>query len=186
MRRWRSRLAVVMCFVLVLAVGLLLAIRSAPPCSSQGPGGPALTSQGPVTISVDHTIYAPTDTVVVTITNHMTTPILLVSPYSGSGSCPLYLLVNVTTFTWNPPCGTSEAGPVVLSIELEPNVSAVARFTSASYAGIHLDTPLTDGPYQVEARYLPSPFDLANVQYLYKRAIPIPSPTFRVCTCRTC
>lgn len=174
----------VVCVVLVLAavVGLVVATGTGLICFSPGSGGPALSSQGPVTISVDHTIYAPTDTVVVTITNHMRTPILLVS----TDRCPIIALANLTANTLNPPCTSpGEAGPMVTYIELQPQRSVGARFTSG-YSGDHLDTSLTDGTYQVGAQYLPSPFDRANVQYQAKRAIPIPSPTFRVCTCRTC
>src|SRR5258705_9266304 len=83
------------CLGLLCLVFLLTGCGAGPACVSSGPSGPATVSQGQVTIGTDHSVYSPADTIVVTITNHLDQTLYLVSQYSASETCPMFLLVKV-------------------------------------------------------------------------------------------
>src|SRR5260221_8031973 len=111
-RRVRGCLGLLGLAVLVSGCG------AGPVCFSSGRSGPATNSSpGPVTIGTDHSVYAPTDTIVVNITNHLNQTIYLVSQYSSSQTCPLIQLVKVDQRQPVPmnPCFSTEAAPSIES-----------------------------------------------------------------------
>ena len=179
MRQWLIRFGVLVCVVLVLVAGLLVGQRNGLICFSQGSGGPPTVSQGLVTIGTDHSMYASSDTINVTITNHLNTEIALLSVASASGTCPIVVLGKLGYGTLTP-CLSGEAAPSVGRSDIGPNSSGGTTFDSAN-----LGTPLTDGTYQVLTLWVPAPFR-GSASDASRHATGIASQTFRVCTCRIC
>lgn len=179
MRQWLIRLGVVACVVLVLVAGLLVGQRNGLICFSEGSGGPPTTTTGPVTMSTDHSVYASSDTITVTITNHLNTAIALLSVDSAGGTCPIFALGKLGYGTLTP-CLSGEAAPSVVRSDLGPNSSGGTTFASTD-----LTTPLTNGTYQVTTLWVPAPFR-GPASDASRHATSIASQTFRVCTCRIC
>lgn len=179
MRRWLIRLGVSACVVLVLISGVVAGQRNGLICFSRGSGGPATTTTGPVTISTDHSVYATTDTITVTFTNHLNTEIALLSAASSGGTCPIVVLGKLGYGTMTP-CLSGEAAPGIRRSDIGPNGSGDTIFDSANLA-----TPLTDGTYQVTTLWVPVPFR-GSASDASRHATGIASQTFRVCTCRIC
>lgn len=187
MRWWLIRLGVLACVVLVLVAGLLVGQHTGLICFSEGPGDAPTMTTGPVTIGTDHSVYATSDTITVTITNHLDQPILLVSQL---GHCQQVVLANISGnggrgLLMNP-CHDSEAAPTINTSKLLAGDSEIDTLSSSN-----LDTPLTDGTYEVSVRYLaPPPTGPLTVGQLNAiagvRSTGTTSPTFRVCTCRIC
>jgi hypothetical protein len=171
------------CLGLLCLVFLLTGCGAGPACVSSGPSGPATVSQGSVTIGTDHSVYTPSDTIVVSITNRLDQPIYLVSQYSASETCPLFLLTKVDHRQSIPmnPCFKTEAAPSVLSSSIPAGTSGGDQFDSSN-----LTVPLTDGTYQVYAHYVPYPPYGVHAVTAGHPGIGLVSPTFQVCTCDSC
>lgn len=180
LRRWLVRLGALVCVALVLVAGLLVGQHNGLICFSEGSGGPPTTTTGPVTISTEHSVYATSDTIPVTITNHLNTPVALLSAASASGTCPLFGLEKLGVGTMTP-CYSGEAAPSVSGTTLSANSFTIVDFDSA-----HLATPLTDGTYQVDTLWVPAPIRGISWSDASRHATGIASQTFRVCTCRSC
>jgi hypothetical protein len=154
-----------------------------PACVSSGASGPATVSQGSVTIGTDHSVYAPADTIVVSIINHLDNTIYLVSQYSASETCPAILLVKVDHGQSIPmnPCFTTEAAPGIDSSSIAALGTGGDRFDDSN-----LTVPLTDGTYQVYAHYVLFPPYGVHAVTAGHPGIGLASPTFQVCTCGVC
>lgn len=179
MRQWLIRLGVLVCVVLVLvAGGLFIGQRNGLICFSQGSSGPPTTTTGPVTMSTDHSVYAPSDTITVTISNHLNTTIVLLS--AASETCPIFVLSKLGYGPLTPCHEGRDVGPSVAQTSVPANGTGGVSFDSANLA-----IPLTDGTYQVETQWVPFPLR-DSPSDASRHATSIASQTFRVCTCRIC
>lgn len=154
-----------------------------PLCISSRPSSLATVSPGPVTIGTDHAVYAPSDTIVVSITNQLDQPIYLVSQYSASETCPAIQLVKVDHGQSIPmnPCFTTEAAPSI-------DISSIAALGTGGdrFDDANLTVPLTDGTYQVYTHYVSYPPYGVHAVNTGHPGIGLVSPTFQVCTCGNC
>lgn len=167
---------------LVLLVALALgAGRLGLVCLGEGAGGPGTTSAGPVMLATDHAIYASSDAITVTITNHLDRTI-----YVPDGYCGIVVLEQLEDGHWSsvnlcPKIG--DAPPTVNSFALHPDASLSDRVSGAG-----LDRPLAVGTYHLSLIYFFSPLPRNSAPPV---AAPGPvqlatSATIRVCTCRSC
>ena len=168
---------------LALLALLLTGCGAGPACVSSGPSGPPTVSQGQVTIGTDHSVYAPTDTIVVTIANHLDQPIYIVSQYSPSQTCPSTLLVKVDQMQPIPmnPCFSTEPAHSIESSAIVALGTGGDRFNNANLA-----VPLTDGTYQVATHYVLYPPIGVHAITAGHPGTGLASPTFQVCTCGNC
>src|SRR5260370_24765379 len=168
---------------LALLALLLTGCGAGPACVSSGPSGPPTVSQGQVTISTDHSVYAPSDTIVVNITNQLDQLIYLVSQYSASETCPAIQLVKVDHGQSIPmnPCFKTEVAPSIEDSSIAALSTGGDRFDDSN-----LSVPLTDGTYQVYAHYVLFPPYGVHAVNAGHPGIGLVSPTFQVCTCGDC
>ena len=150
-------------------------------CVSSSPRGPATGSSGPVTIGLDHSIYAPDDTITITVVNRsqMTVDLSLGIP----GNCLPYYIVpqNGTTLgaAEQQDCYPSEANPGFRREPLGPGISTQFILDQETRDTLHV--VLQPGAYVLDIPY-------ATVD---ARDRPVgrgdtTSQPFRVCTCATC
>jgi hypothetical protein len=150
-------------------------------CESSSPRGPATVSSGPVTIGLDHSVYAPDDTITITVVNQsqMTVDISRGIP----GNCLPYYIVpqNGTTLgaAEQQDCYPSEANPGFRREPLGPGISTQFILDQETRDTLHV--VLQPGAYVVDIPY-------ATVD---TRDRPISggdatSQSFRICTCATC
>ena len=148
-------------------------------CISASPRGPASISSGPVTISLDHSIYAPDDTITFTVVNRsqMTVDLSLGIP----GTCLPYYIVpqNGTTLgAADHDCYPSEANPGFRHEPLGPGISTQFMLDQETRDTLHV--VLQPGTY------------VLNIPYATVDARDRPvgrgdttSQPFRICTCAT-
>jgi hypothetical protein len=168
------------CGATLLLLTMLASCGSAVGCISPGPRGPASISNGPVTISLDHSIYAPDDTITITGVNRsqMTVDLSLGIP----GNCLPYYIVpqNGTTLgAADHYCYTREAYPGFRREPLGPGISTQFMLDQEARDTFHV--VLKPGTYVLDIPY-------ATVD---ARDRPVgggdtTSQPFRVCTCATC
>lgn len=179
---------------LFLLVALILAGcgASSTACRTSSPRGPATTSaEGPVTLTLDHTIYAPDDPIRVLVTNHTTQ---LIGPtYRVGGNCLVYLIQQQVNGVWPPVpeipafaqgqhCHHSEA-PNGDFLAVQPgapvNFPIDAEVRSVYYISWHPGTYRLVFPYMS----LDTMHDLDTGWVGHGTSV---SPPFQICVCRTC
>ena len=175
--KWRASYGILCVSVLIALAGCGGAIG----CVSTGPRGPASTSSGPVTISLDHSMYAPDDTITITVVNRsqMIVDLSLGIP----GNCLPYYIVPQNGTTLGPAeqqdCIPSEANPGFHREPLGPGISTQFILDQETRDTLHV--VLQPGTYVLDIPY-------ATVD---ARDRPVgrgdtTSQPFRVCTCATC
>ncbi|MGZ3676334.1 MAG: hypothetical protein ACXVCO_18680, partial [Ktedonobacterales bacterium] len=109
-----------------------------PQCPKQANTTPGTISAGQVSIATDHSIYAPGDTIRATITNHLSTGIVI-NNYMYTDRCPYFALQMRAGNDWQdmhacPPMnGDTQPG------NHQRLIAAGAAFSSG--VGIHADLP---------------------------------------------
>lgn len=168
-------------FVGLLCALLLLAsctehIDSA--CSSRGLGGPPTVSTGPVIISTDHSVYAPSDTIIVTITNNLETTLHVRS----APGCPTLLLIRQSNHDWQAIdlCRNTEAAPLVFAYSIPAHAATADGLPSSGRP-----VTLSDGTYRVGVSYSDRKPN-ADVRVPQTATVQAWSADFQVCTCRSC
>lgn len=169
----------VLCFGLLCAPPVLTACmgRVGPLCFSNGPAAPPTAAQGPVTISMDHAIYAPSDTITATITNTLDVPI-----YTRSApGCSVLVLIRNVNGSWERvnPCRSTEAGPSVVDLSIRAHTSINNLVSSGSPSA-----SLSDGTYRFGMGYSTQKPDHDPHVLLHPEAVVWAD--FQVCTCRIC
>lgn len=114
---------------------------------------PTITN-GPVTIATDHSAYAPTDAMRVTIENHLTTAIYA---FDTQASCSILSLEVMQAGLWTP----SDAlhcplGRVAMIVKIEPG-GTYTTSVGARVANINQSRSLPNGSYRLVLRYFSSP-----------------------------
>lgn len=167
------------CFGLLCALLVLTACtgRVGPLCFSNSPAAPRTAAQGPVTISMDHAIYASSDTITATITNTLDTTI-----YTRSApGCPVLVLIRKVNGSWQRvnPCRSTEAAPSVVGFYIPAHTSINNLVSSGSPSA-----SLSDGTYRFGMGYSTQKPDRDPHVPLQPEAVVWAE--FQVCTCRIC
>ncbi|MGZ3581662.1 MAG: immunoglobulin-like domain-containing protein [Ktedonobacterales bacterium] len=131
-----------------------------------------------MSITVDHTIYAPSDTIIATITNTLDTTIYI---RSGPG-CPTLVLRRKVDGDWQAIslCQTTEVAPSVSSYSISAHTSVPDNLPISG-----LPATLPDGTYRIGLAYSTLKPDPDPRSPLQSGAMAW-SATFEVCTCRSC
>lgn len=171
-------------------VGIGIALLCSAACSSASTtvvcGGrtdsPATRMNGPLTIATDHTVYAPTDVVVVAITNHVQ-PESVVK--ARSTYCPYVAMQQLQGSTWEPvdicfPEDTAEAPIGPRPLDLGPEQSYTIHLVDRTVSTTPTRRPFPTGTFRLVVTYQPAVaggFGSQTVAY---------SDDIWVCTCGTC
>lgn len=147
----------------LLGAAMLLALALAG-CGNLTAGTGANTSAptittGPVTIATDHSAYAPTDTMKVTIVNHLAQAIYA---FDTQASCSILSLEVQQSGKW----ASSDAlhcplGRVAMMVKIEPGATYTASL-GARVTSIGKNHTLPNGSYRLVLRYYTSPPSGAN------------------------
>jgi hypothetical protein len=125
-----------------------------PAGASGGANGPTLTT-GPVTIATDHSAYANSDSIKVTIANHRSTPIYA---YDTKASCSILSLEVQQGGQWLPANALHcPLGRVALAVKIDAG-GAYQTTIGATIMTIGAATPLADGTYRLALEYFDAPF----------------------------
>lgn len=166
-----------------VAIALLLSLAACgnPLCGPNEPSSKGTVSSGPVQVATDRSVYAPSDTIHITVTNTLGKTIYLVSRLDQQ--CPIIELVKEESgsrLAMNSCHPGGESPPTMAWAVLKPGVYAIFTISNAN-----LDKPLVAGTYQIFTRYvtfLPD-LDMAHADIV---AVLIESAPIRVCTCASC
>jgi hypothetical protein len=147
----------------LLGTAILLALSLAG-CGNLAAGTWANTSAptittGPVTIATDHSAYAPTDTMKVTIINHLAQAIYA---FDTQASCSILSLEVQQSGQW----ARSDAlhcplGRAAMMVKIEPSATYTASL-GARVTSIAKNRALPDGSYRLVLRYYTAPPSGAN------------------------
>jgi hypothetical protein len=156
-------------------------------CTSAGPRGPATTASGPVTVTLDHSIYAPADEIQVTVSNRADAPIDAFW-HMARNCLPFYVQEQVngewpakgTLYCFNPEQIRGDAGPS----SYQDIYIARGGFYPYNIASQDKDAygfGRMPGVYRLAAPYAL----LGNYNLPVQYGIAISEP-FRICACATC
>lgn len=145
--RSRSLLALLaLCAAALIAAGCGLTSGA----GSQANSSPPTIAGGLVTIATDHSTYAPTDGIHVTVVNHLTTSI---SAYDTRASCSILGLQVMRDGTWqSATVARCPLGRVALPVKIAPGGSYSATIT-AGYKGQPGAMSFPDGQYRLVLSY---------------------------------
>jgi hypothetical protein len=141
-----------------MLLSLLLALWS---CGSNGSGGdsnPGTSTSGSVSISTDHTTYAPGDTIAVSITNHLQTSIYA---FDTRASCTILDLQVQLNGAWqNTQVARCALGRMALLVEI-PAGKAYDTTIHAGTPGVN-SAGFPAGMYRLVLKYSTSPSGIAQ------------------------
>jgi len=163
--------------VAALFVALALVSCGGPTCTQQANTTPGTISVGQVTIATDHSIYAPGDELQATITNHLSTGVVI-NNYGYTNRCPYFALRMRAGNDWQDMPVCTPAGGDMAPSNDQQLIAAGGSFSSA--VGIHADLP--SGTYRLWI----SSYIIVNAQGGNAGGGTAESATFRVCACRVC
>ena len=121
--------------------------------AGENTSGPTLTT-GPVTIATDHSAYANSDVMKITIVNHLSTPIY---GYDTKASCSILSLEIQKSSQWQPANALGcPLGRVALPVKIDAGGTYHVN-VGATVSHIGSATPLADGTYRLVFEYYSAP-----------------------------
>lgn len=146
------------------------------------PHSPATLTNGPLTVATDHTLYAPTDRIVVVITNHIEPGI---QGTAQSRYCPFAAMQQLQGTTWVPvsicfPEEAGEAPTVPPTLVLGPEQSYTIHLVDMTVSTIPAPRPFPTGTFRLVVRY-----SAAFAHGLEPPTVAY-SADIHICTCGSC
>jgi hypothetical protein len=142
---------------------------------------PGTAHPGQVDVATDHSVYAPGDTMQITVTNHLN---LILFFHGDYGACPFFGITGVsagadTSVDTCPPYRGEAAPPMPDLTYLRPGTSVRVQ--------LQIPTPVTPGTYQLGAAYQSSGPDGRPPNGAARDGTgSIFSAPFHICVCAVC
>ncbi len=150
---WRSSAGATALLLFVLS-----SCASTPTSSGRGNTNQGIATSGPVSIGINHTMYAPTDVIEVTVTNHLQSSIFA---YDTRASCSILGLQLQVNGAWQDTQVTRcSLGRPALMVEIQAGKIYSAKISAGSPGGNQVTFP--PGTYRFYLSYATSAAQLTQ------------------------